>query len=415
MSIRRSRPEQFESPLVTLRPGQRFIGDTGEEHERAGPRRRLAVDPGHSRIGLLTCGGACPGLNTVVRGAVLELIHAYGVPEIFGFRFGFQGLTPNGVEAMRLNAAAVRHIHRLGGSLLGMSRGRQEDAVMADFLARLEIDAVIAIGGDGTMRGAHALAEELLRRGQPCSVVGVPKSIDNDIALIDQTFGVATAVDVAKIAIDAAHAEASSVPRGVGIVKLMGRDSGYIAACATCASMEVNFCLIPEVPVALDGPGGLLEALEARLSEREHAVIVVAEGCAENLGLHGGERDASGNMRYSSAELDVGICLRERIASHFEAAGRPVSMKYIDPSYLVRSGAPDAQDSVLADALGRGAVHAAMAGRTDVLVGPVGGLLRHLPLAEVTSRRRRVEPSGELWNAVLEATGQGALLRPRTQ
>jgi 6-phosphofructokinase 1 len=214
---------------------------------------------------------------------------------------------------------------------------------------------------------------------------------------------------MARLAVDAAHTEAFAAYNGIGIVKLMRRDAGFLAAHAAVASREANFCLIPEIPFELEGPRGLLAALEARLSLRRHAVLVVAEGCGASLAKNGGARDASGNLSYAHPDLDIGARLRERISLHFSAKRISVVMKYIDPSYLVRSVRANAHDSIFCDALARNAVHAAMAGKTDVLVGRLHRIFTHVPLPAVTSSRRRVDPDGPLWLAVTEATGQPRL------
>lgn len=420
---------RFDSPLkLSTVPGD-FIPDYTDERarvlldvefleghtpsprafERAGARERIFFDPSQTRAAIVTCGGLCPGLNNVVRSMVLELHHKYGVMNVLGFRYGFEGLNPDvGAEPMRLDPAAVQDIHKHGGSVLGLSRGAQDPAVMVDTLARLGVDILFCIGGDGTLRGAHAIAKECLARGLPIAVVGVPKTVDNDVAWVDKTFGFDTAVGVARGAIDGAHSEARGARNGVGIVKLMGRDAGFIAAYATLASEDVNFCLIPEMPFDMDGPRGLLEALEARLRARGHAVIVTAEGCAAHF-VKGGERDASGNLRYAHGASDVGPMIRDAVTAHLKARGLSTTVKYIDPSYMIRSVPADASDAIFCNELARNAVHAGMAGRTDVLVGRWHRAFTHVPLALVTGARKRINPDGALWLSVIEATGQTRL------
>ncbi|MBF5045703.1 ATP-dependent 6-phosphofructokinase [Aggregicoccus sp. 17bor-14] len=377
--------------------------------ERAGPRERLFFRPASTRAALLTTGGLCPGLNNVVRSAVLELHYRYGVRDILGVRFGFEGLNPEvGLPLLPLGPHEVTDIHRMGGSFLGVSRGRQDVGVMADTLERARIDLLLVIGGDGTLKGAHALAAELQRRRARIAVVGVPKTIDADVGFVDKTFGFETAVEHARMAVDAVHAEATGARNGVGLVKLMGRDSGFVAATTTLAAEDVNFCLVPEVPFTLEGEGGLLAALERRLRARGHAVVVVAEGCGASLAGAGAERDASGNLRYASADADIGPYLRDAIRAHLERVGLPSTVKYIDPSYMIRSVRASAADAVYASALARHAVHAAMAGYTDLLIGRMHRVFTHVPLALATRERKRIDPNGELWHAVLEATGQPA-------
>ncbi len=379
--------------------------------ERAGPRERICFDPAKTRVAILTTGGLCPGLNNVVRSMVLVLHHRYGVRDIFGVRYGYEGLNPSiGLPMIRLGPDEVREVHRFGGSFLGVSRGQQPLGVMADTLQRERIDLLFVIGGDGTLRGAHALHEELARRGARIGVIGVPKTIDNDVAFVDKTFGFDTAVEIARLAIDSAHTEAIGARNGVGVVKLMGRDSGFVAAAATLASEEVNFCLVPEVPFTLEGPEGLLVALEQRLKSRDHAVIVVAEGCAASMVGANAERDASGNVRYASANADIGPYVRDAIIGHFKQRGLPITVKYIDPSYMIRSVPANASDSIFCNALAHHAVHAGMAGRTDLLIGRLHRHFTHVPLALVTRERKRIQEKSELWQSVLETTGQHALV-----
>lgn len=377
--------------------------------ELAGPRERLYFSPRKVRAGIVTCGGLCPGMNNAVRSLFFELHHGYGVPEVLGFRYGFEGLAPDsGLVPMHLKPEHVRNVHRLGGSFLGTSRGRHDPKHLAATLARLSIDMLFAVGGNGTLEGAHAIHEELARMGRPTSVVCLPKTIDDDIPYLDKTFGFETAVDMARIAIDAAHTEAGGARHGLGIVKLMGRDAGFIAAAATLASSEANFCLLPEFPFQLTGDQGLLVAVQRRIERRGHAVIVVAEGCGASLHEGGAAaRDESGNVRYASDGLDVGPYLRDAIKAHFAAAKLPVTIKYIDPSYTIRAAPANGTDAVYCSELGRHAVHAAMAGRTDLVVGRYHGVFVHVPTPLATSHTRRVDR--ELWTAVCEVTGQPPL------
>ncbi len=378
--------------------------------EKAGPREKIFFVPKHVRAGIVTCGGLCPGINNVIRSIVLELHHKYGASATLGFRYGFQGLDPaSNLEPQSLVPADVMHIHRQGGSMLGLSRGAHDVGQMVETLVRHRIDMLFAVGGDGTLQGARAIAIEVQRRALPIAIVGVPKTIDNDIEFIDKTFGYDTAVDLARLAVDAAHTEALNAFNGVGIVKLMGRDAGFIAAAATLASRDVNYCLIPEVPFMLDGPTGLLAALAARLEHRRHAVIVVAEGCASRLVDGSAVRDPSGNLRYASKGLDIGTYLRDAISAHFEAKKIPATVKYIDPSYMIRSVPANAHDAIFCDALARNAVHAAMAGKTDVVIGRMHRIFTHVPLAFVAGRKKQVNPDGGLWLAVTETTGQPQL------
>jgi 6-phosphofructokinase 1 len=375
--------------------------------ERAGPREQLFFSPPKVRAAILTAGGLCPGINHVIRALVLELHHRYGVPEILGFRYGYEGLNPQAAAPpVRLGPDEVRHIHRMGGSVLGLGRGDQKIETLVDELMARNIDMLFTIGGDGTLRGAHALAGEIQRRGLPISIVGVPKTIDNDVLYVDKTFGFETAVARAREVLDAAHTEALGGRNGIGLVKLMGRDSGFIAANATVASGDVNFCLLPEIPFDMER---LLSALEERLAQRGHALVVVAEGCQAAFGVQGAERDASGNVRYASLNADVGIRMREVVAHHFRSRAIPITLKYFDPSYVIRSVPADAMDGAYAERLGRHAAHAAMAGKTDLLIGRSHGLFTHVPLPLVTRGRRHVSANSDLWLAVIATTGQPLL------
>ncbi len=414
----------FASPLSALRAGAATASFVSAEErvlagaafdkrssqplrsfERAGPRARLFFDPARTRAAVVTCGGICPGINSAVRGLLLELHHVYGVRDVLGVRYGFEGLVAGAAhDPVTLTPERVRSIHRLGGSVLGTSRGAQPPAAIADTLERRKIDVLFTIGGEGTLRAAGSIASEITRRGLPIGVVAVPKTIDNDIAIIDKSFGFDTAVEHARRAIDAAHTEATGARNGVCIVKLMGRDAGFVAAAATLASTEANFCLLPEFPFSLTR---LLEAVAERLARRGHAVIVVAEGCGATLAGADAERDASGNLRYSSDALDVGPRLRDAVITHLHARGMAFTVKYIDPSYTIRSAPPSSSDDIYCGELARNAVHAAMAGRTGTLVGRVHGVYAHVPIPLAISQVRRVDD--QLFRTVCELTGQPTL------
>ena len=374
--------------------------------EKAGPREKLFFNPKQSRAAIVTCGGLCPGLNNVIRSAFMELHHHYGVPEILGLRYGYAGLNPAvGQPPLRLTTELVDDIHEDGGTILGSSRGPQPTEVMVDFLVERGINVLLCTGGDGTLRGARDLALEARRRNLPIAVVGIPKTIDNDVMYVARTFGLITATEKAAEVLDCAHNEAKSVFNGVGLVKVMGRDAGFIAAYATIASQEVNFTLIPEVPLRLDGPRGFLEVLRRRLEARHHAVVLVAEGAGQDLlASNTNLRDASGNKLHA----DIGPYLKEQILAHLKQARVPVEVKYFDPSYLVRSVPANSDDAMLCDQLARNAVHAAMAGKTNVVIGLWNSLFTHVPIPLAVSAKKRVDPAGPLWTSVLAATGQPA-------
>jgi 6-phosphofructokinase 1 len=372
--------------------------------EMAGPRERIFFDPAPTTAGIVTCGGLCPGLNDVVRGLVMELTHRYGVTKVYGFRYGFEGLIPRyGHTPLTLKPDSMDAIHAFGGTILGTSRGAQNVPAMVDFLEEMEVDILFVVGGDGSLRAANEISLETRRRGHTRSVIGIPKTIDNDIMYLDKSFGFETAFAEAVKAVTCAHVESLGSRNGIGLVKLMGRDSGFIACFAALAGNVVNFVLIPEVRFDLEGPRGLLEALYYRVARRKHAVIVVAEGAGQHL-MEGGARgvDASGNYRLG----DIGNFLKERIGAFFKERRTECNLKYIDPSYIIRSVPASPQDNVYCSRLAQNAVHAAMAGKTGMLVGRWHGTFIHLPLDVVTQGRRKVDPGGELWHSVLENTGQ---------
>ncbi len=376
--------------------------------EVAGPREKIYFSPDKVWAGIVSCGGICPGTNDVIRGLVMELYHHYGVKNIQGFRFGYAGLAKDGEEPFELTPAKVAQIHRRGGSFLGSSRGAQETGEIVDTLERRKIDMLFTIGGDGTQRGALQIAAEAKRRKLKLSIVGIPKTIDNDLMYVGRTFGFQTAFTIARDAVTCAHAEAESARHGVAIVRLMGRESGYIAAKAALASGDANFVLIPEVPFVLDGEAGLIAALEKRLRERGHALIVVAEGAGQEL-LHRRAEERCTDDSGTAVLGYIGVFLRHEISERLKKSDvRPV-VKYIDPTYLIRSAPAIASDNVFCLQLAQHAVHAAMCGRTEMVVGLKGDDFIHVPIAAAVSRRNVIDPDGELWRSVTEATGQPLL------
>jgi 6-phosphofructokinase 1 len=372
--------------------------------ELAGPRQHLFFDPPNTRAAIVTCGGLCPGINNVIRTLFHELTANYGIHEVIGIRFGYQGLNPAEGEApVVLTPKIVERIHLTGGTILGTSRGPQDVGVILDFLRERQIDILFCVGGDGTQRGAHEIATEAARQKAPVAVVGIPKTIDNDIKYCRRSFGFATAVEEAQRVIHRAHTEATGVMNGVGLVRLMGREAGFIAAGATIASGDVNFAFVPELPLVLDGPTGLLARLERRLAARQHAVIVVAEGSGQDLIPDLKEAyDASGNRRLG----DIGAFLKKRITEHFAGRQIPVQVRYFDPSYHIRSCPANTVDSLLCEQLARNAVHAAMAGKTDVMIGLWHGDFIHVPLAATIGQSKRLSPESEWWSSVLAITAQ---------
>lgn len=407
-------PRQYRSPLrldamgsiesTFIHDGMYYrdpLSDNGPVFERSGPREHLFFEPARTKVAVVTCGGLCPGLNNVIRSLYLQLHYHYGVPAVMGIRYGYSGFSPEAsTPPMWLNAEIVNHIHQMGGTLLGTSRGPVSADIVVDFLDQRGVSVLFTVGGDGTQRGAHDIVTEIQRRKLPISVIGIPKTIDDDVQYVTRSFGYFTAIQKAKEVIDSAHVEAHCVTNGISIVKLMGRDSGFIAAGATLASQEVNFTLVPEVHFKLEGDRGLLANLHRRVLERHHAVIVVAEGAGQHLMPPTEERDASGNLQHR----DIGLFLRHKIREHFEAQRFPVVIRYFDPSYYIRSVPASTVDSVLCDSFARHAVHAAMAGKTDMIVGLQHGVFINVPIPMATQQRKRL--SAEEWASVVTATGQ---------
>ena len=390
-------------PATIIRSEDRPPSD-GLLFELAGAREHIFFNPPDTRAGIVTCGGLCPGLNDVIRSLFFELHHAYGVKEVLGFRWGYQGLDPEqGADPLVLTPELVDGIHLLGGTILGTSRGPVDTARAVDNLIRRRINILFSIGGDGTQRGAREFFQEAQRRGYALSVVGIPKTIDNDIPFVSRSFGFLTAVQEAAEVLQRAHTEARSVQNGIALVKLMGRHAGFLTAEATVASQDVNFTLIPEVPFQLAGESGFLSALEKRTVERGHAVIAVAEGSGQKLlGNAGDERDASGNISLK----DIGLFLCNKIEEWFKARGIPFVMRYFDPSYIVRSSPDNAEDAVLCDRFARYAAHAAMAGKTGLVIGLLHNRFIHVPIELLATQQKRLDPESPAWSAVLAATGQ---------
>jgi 6-phosphofructokinase 1 len=389
----------FRADIDELRT-QFLAGIDPPAFELAGPQENIYFEPGTLKCGIVTCGGLCLGLNDVIRSIVSCLREKYGVATIYGFRFGFEGLVErSALTPIELTMRQVSQIHEVGGTVLGSSRGPQPVAEIVDTLERLGVRLLFTIGGDGTLRGAHSIVEEIRRRHLKIAVIGVPKTIDNDISFIDMSFGFDTAVEAARQATRTAYVEASCHRSGIGLVKLMGRDSGFIASFAALADTQVGLCLIPEVAFSLDG---VVRAARQRIQRDGYVVIVVAEGAGQDLLAEAAERDASGNRRHG----DIGAFLRENIPERMRAQGVSVSLKYIDPSYMIRSLPANARDANFCLRLGHGAVHAGMAGKTDTVIGSWRRRLTLVPIPTAVSSRKQVDTNGYLWRTVLSVTGQ---------
>jgi len=400
--------EQFIRLDKNIIPGPQHPVKKTQMLECAGPREHIYFTPAHVHAGIVSCGGLCPGLNDVIRSIVRCLWYRYGVKRISGIRYGYLGFLPeHGYSVRQLDPTVVDDIHKLGGTFLGSARGGGRQVVeIVDTLERLNLNMLFVIGGDGTQRGTMDIAEEVDKRKLKIALCGIPKTVDNDFAIIDRSFGFNTAVAKAVEVVKAAHVEADSAINGIGLVKLMGRDSGFIAAHTALASHEVNFVLIPEVPFNLEGGNGFLRHLEQRLERRHHAVIIVAEGAMQDQLLKEKKTDAGGNIKMA----DVGVYIRSRIIKYFEERKIEINLKYIDPSYAIRSAPSDPDDSIYCERLGNAAVHAAMAGKTKLIIGLVNNEFVHLPIKTVITHRNKIDPEGSMWRDTLDAINQPAMM-----
>ena len=400
--------DQFIRLDTSVIPGPQNPIKKTQVLECAGPRENIYFTPAHVHAGIVSCGGLCPGINDVIRAIVRCLWHRYGVTRISGIRYGYKGFLPDSqFGTKQLDPDTVDDIHKIGGTFLGSARGGgREVEKIVDTMEKINLNMMFIIGGDGTQRGTLDIAEEVDKRKLKIAVVGIPKTVDNDFAIIDRSFGFNTAVAKAVEVVTAAHMEAASAINGVGLVKLMGRDSGFIAAHTALASHEVNFVLIPEVPFNLEGYNGFLSHLEKRLQKRKHALIIVAEGAMQDQLLKEKKTDAGGNIKMA----DVGTYLRDRIVKHFEEKGIEINLKYIDPSYAIRSAPADPDDSIYCERLGNAAAHAAMAGKTKLIIGLVNNEFVHLPIKSVISHRNKVNPESSLWRDTIDATHQPAMM-----
>eukprot|EP00878_Enallax_costatus_P001477 GHUV01001628.1.p1 GENE.GHUV01001628.1~~GHUV01001628.1.p1 ORF type:complete len:516 (+),score=141.69 GHUV01001628.1:418-1965(+) len=371
---------------------------------RAGARETIYHDPRHTTAAIVTCGGLCPGLNDVVAGLVNKLTD-YGVPEgnILGIRYGFRGFYDKEHKPVVLTKRSVDGIQLQGGTILGTSRG---GANIKEIVKRLDmwgVDMLFVVGGNGGNAGANAIQQKCEEADVACNVIGVPKSIDNDILLIDKCFGFDTAVEEAQRALLAAKVEASSARQGIGLVKLMGRQSGFIAMQASMASGVVDAVLIPEVPFTLHGDKGLFKYLEGVIANKGHCVVCVAEGAGQDLleddaanSSHG--TDASGNPILK----DIGTFLKGQIKKVFKDA----DIKYIDPSYIIRSIPTTSNDRIYCKILAHNAVHGAFAGYTGITVGLVNTHYVYLPIPVIIQAVRKVDPRGKMWNRLRASIGQ---------
>jgi 6-phosphofructokinase 1 len=382
------------------------------EFIEAGPRQDLYFDPSKTKCAIVSCGGLCPGINDVIRSIVLTAYHNYGIASVLGIRYGLEGFCPKyGHQALELTPQSVANIHEFGGTILGSSRGHQCSEEIVDALERMNINILFMIGGDGTMKAAAKIVQEIKDRDMKVSVIGIPKTIDNDIPFVSNSFGFTTAVSKATEAIRCAHTEANGAPNGIGMVKVMGRESGFIAAEAALALKEVNFVLIPEDRFQLHGQNGFLAALERRLRSRGHAVILVSEGAGQDLPANSkkgaAETDPSGNPIL----YDICALLKKEISDYLTQLDLPFNLKFIDPSYIIRSVPAEPSDRIYCGFLGQHAVHAAMSGKTSMVVSRLQDNFVYMPLSLVIKERRRLNTNSNYWRAVLESTGQPVAMR----
>ncbi|KAL2904088.1 ATP-dependent 6-phosphofructokinase 2 [Bienertia sinuspersici] len=377
----------------------------GIAYHRSGPRKLIYFDPGNVRAAIVTCGGLCPGMNTVIRELVVGLSDLYGVHQIFGIRSGYRGFYSS--DPMPLTPEMVHNWHKQGGTALETSRGGFDLVKIVDSIESHGFSHVYIVGGDGTMRGAVEIYNEILRRKIPVAVVGIPKTVDNDVGIIDKSFGFQTAVETAQQAINAAHVEAESAVNGIGLVKLMGRSTGHIALHATLSNRDVDCCLIPENEFFLEGKGGLFEFIEHKLKRNGHAVVVVAEGAGQDLIPKSKEeerRDDSGNP----VLLNVGGWLKSELHKWWKRdhPGELVTVKYIDPTYMIRAVPANATDNLYCTLLAHSAIHGAMAGYTGFVAGQVNGNYAYIPVKEVAEAKNVVDTMDHQWAWVRSVTNQ---------
>ncbi|GAQ80861.1 Pyrophosphate-dependent phosphofructo-1-kinase [Klebsormidium nitens] len=377
---------------------------------RAGPRSHIYFEPTEVNAAIVTCGGLCPGLNDVIRQIALTLT-TYGVTDVKGIAYGYKGFIDEKIRDIDLTPQSVATIHLMGGSILGSSRGNSKTSEIVDNIEKRGTNMLFVIGGNGSHAGAMAIHQECFKRKLKVAVVGVPKTIDNDILLMDKTFGFDTAVEEAQRAIKAAYIEAASAYHGVGVVKLMGRQSGFIAMYASLASGQVDCCLIPEVHFSLDGPNGVYEHMKTVINRKGHCLVVIAEGAGQDLVAGEGGTDASGNPILA----DIGQWFVKQAKKHFKEVGFPAEFKYIDPTYMIRATPANASDGILCSVLGQNAVHAAFGGYTGVTVGLVNTHYCLLPIPEVIREARNVDPDSRMWHRCLTSTGQPDFSPPHVE
>ncbi|WP_397601861.1 ATP-dependent 6-phosphofructokinase [Silvanigrella sp.] len=396
----------LEGLLKASRPDNGKILFQPSTFELAGPREKIFWNPDNLKVAIVTCGGLAPGLNNVVQNLVTFLSDRYRVKNIYGVPFGYQGFTHDPLTKRfafgwrRLDSLSVQNIDFEGGSVLGTGRGHSNPISIVDALMLRDINILFTIGGDGTLAGANAIHEEIKRRKVPIALIGIPKTIDNDVLWVSKTFGFESAVGKAVEALRCAQTEARSAFHGIGLVKIMGRNCGALTATAAVAMNDIDFVLVPEVPICLDGQNGLLNAIVRKVIDKGYITIAVAEGAGQELFPPSEiEKDASGNVKLK----DIGKFLQKVITDEFKSRNIETTLKYIDPSYMLRSQTTSADDSVFCAKLGQ---NAAMAGKTGCMIGYAHERFTHVPLAAAALGKKHLNVNEPLWLSVLAATGQ---------
>ena len=362
-----------------------------------GPREKLYFEPSTVTAAIVTCGGLCPGLNNVVRALVLQLANAYGVKSILGFRNGYSGLTDTSAP-LALTPELVRDIHNRGGTILGTSRGGQEPAAMVDTLARHRVDMLFVIGGDGSLRGAQKIAAKpppatAARRGGHPEDHRQRHSVDRPELRLPDRVRPRRRVDPRRAHRGRVHRRRRGTGQADGPAQRLHR--------LLCDTRQPRSRLRPD-------PRSLLPARQLPALPAQARRSAGARSRGRRRGRRAGavprsaETDASGNARLG----DIGALLRERVTAHFAQHGTPLSLRYVDPGYAIRSVPANAFDAVYCARLAQAAVHAGMAGFTSMVVARWHGRFIHLPIALATATRNQVDPHGDLWMSVLEATGQ---------
>ncbi|BBH52092.1 ATP-dependent 6-phosphofructokinase [Fluviispira sanaruensis] len=401
----------LEGLLKASRPDSGKIVFQPPTFELAGPREKIFWNPENTKVAIVTCGGLAPGLNNVIQNLVTFLSDRYRVKNIYGVPYGYQGFSHDPQTKRfafgwrRLDPFSVQNIDFEGGSVLGTGRGHSNHVAIVDALMLRDINILFTIGGDGTLAGANAIHEEIKRRKVPITLIGIPKTIDNDVLWVSKTFGFESAVGKAVEALRCAQTEARSAFHGIGLVKIMGRNCGALTATAAVAMNDIDFVLVPEVPIKLEGPNGLLNTIVKKVIDKGYITIAVAEGAGQDLFPPSEtEKDASGNIKLK----DIGKFLQKKIVDEFKTRNIETTLKYIDPSYMLRSQTTSADDSVFCAKLGQNAVHAAMAGKTGCMIGYAHERFTHVPLAAVAVGKKRLDTNESIWLSVLASTGQPA-------